>query len=105
MPTAPTRAKRPTDRRKPASKTLTVEVAGQTWTVQPEALDDFRFLGYLDEVDAGNGARLPRVLRMLLGSEQYEQVMEAIADDSGRVSVKAGAEFIGELFEALPQGN
>ncbi len=104
--TIPAGAKRPTDRRKSAStKTLTATAAEREWTVPTDALDDFELLDDLDEIENGNAARLPRALKRLLG-DQYRDALDAIRDEgSGRVGVEAGADFVRELFESLPQGN
>ena len=48
---------------------------------------------------------MPRVLRKLLGAEQYKAALDSLRDDAGKVSATAGVEFVGKLFEGLPQGN
>lgn len=97
--------KAPQDRKPKAGEPLKAEVNGRTWTVDPDALDDFELLDDLGEVEAGNAARMPRVLRKLLGSEQYKAALDSLRDDAGKVSATAGVEFVGELFKGLPQGN
>lgn len=101
--TTPAGVKKPSDRRPKASDTHEVEVNGHTWTVAADALDDFELLDDLSEIDSGNPSRLPRVLKRLLGPEQYKAAMDSVRDpETGRVGVEAGAEFVGALFEALP---
>lgn len=83
------------DTRKAAAlgEDLTVEFAGSEWTVAASALDDFELLEDLDALDSGNPARLPKVLRRMLGDEQYKRALDALRDGNGRVSVEKGAEF------------
>lgn len=102
MATAP---KSPQDRRPKAGAPLVAHVAGRDWTIDKDALDDFELLDDLGEIEAGNAARMPRVLRRLLG-DQYKAALDAIRDEgTGKVGVEAGAQFVRDLFEALPQGN
>jgi len=97
--------KAPQDRKPKATDGFTAHVAGRDWKIDREALDDFELLDDLGEVEAGNPARLPSVLRRLLG-EQYKPALEAIRDPkTGRVGVEAGSNFVNALFEALQQGN
>jgi len=95
----------PQDRRPKASDALVAKVAGQDWMIDKDALDDFELLDDLGEIEAGNASRLPRVLRRLLGAEQYKTALDSLRGDDGKVRVEAGAEFVREIFEALPQGN
>lgn len=98
-----TTPKKPQDRKTKADAPLTAEVGGRTWTVERDAMDDFELLEDLGEVEAGNAARLPRVLRRLLGADQYREAMDHLRDDAGKVGVEAGANFVRDLFEGLPQ--
>lgn len=83
------------DNRKAAAlgEDLTIEFAGSEWTVAASALDDFELLEDLDALDSGNPARLPKVLRRMLGDDQYKRALDALRDGNGRVSVEKGAEF------------
>lgn len=96
--------KTPQDRKPKASAHLVASVAGRDWTIDKDALDDFELLDDLGEIEAGNAARMPRVLRRLLG-DQYRAALDTLRDDDGKVRVEVGATFVRELFEALPQGN
>jgi len=86
----------------PAPETVSAEVRGKTWTVPSDALDDFELLDDLNALDQKNDVtRMPSVLRRLLG-DQWRDAMEILRDeDTGRVSVEAGAEFVFELMGAL----
>lgn len=108
MATPPKGAKKPTDRRSKASSdgSHKVEVNGRAWTVSAEALDDFELLDDLGEIETGNAAPMPRVLKRLLGAEQYREALDSLRDpETGRVGVEAGADFVRAVFEELPQGN
>lgn len=98
--------KAPQDRKPKAGEPHKVDVDGKTWTIEPDALDDFELLDDLGAVEAGNAARLPSTLRRLLGPVQYKAALNSLRDaDTGRVPVEAGAEFVKAIFEGLPQGN
>lgn len=82
-------------------KPLVLKINGVKWTVDPDAADDFELLEDLDVIDSGNPARIPKVLRRILGEEQYPKALEALRDDKGRVSVTDAAQFFYKIFEAL----
>jgi len=97
--------KTPQDRKAKATNGFTAHVAGQDWRIDPEALDDFELLDDLGEVEAGNAARLPRVLRRLLG-DQYPAALEALRDETtGRVPLDPATAFVNAVFEGIKQGN
>ena len=67
-----------------------------------EVFDDFELLDEIASVEDGKGNRLPTLLRRLVGNDQFRKVMDGLRDKkTGRVSVEAGAEFLGEIFEAV----
>ena len=101
--TIPEGVKQPQDRKPAATpETLTAKVNGVEFTVDAEVLDDFELLDDMSRLDDGDASRLPSLLRRMLGSEQYRTALESCRDkDTGRVSVEAGAEFVGELMGAL----
>lgn len=103
--TVPAGAKKPTDRKpkaEDAPSVLTVTLRDVDWTIEPEALDDFELLDDIRETEVGNATRLPSVLNRLLGAEQSRKAMDVLRDKTtGRVSIEAGAEFVGEIFEEL----
>lgn len=103
MPEIPKAAKKPADRKAPDTKpaeTIDVEVRGVALSLPREALDDFELLDDLDQLEQGNPARLPSVLRRLVG-DQWREVMDALRGESGRVSVEDGAGFVAEVMEAV----
>lgn len=72
-------------------------------TVLDEALDDFELLDDLGELqrDKKQAARLPRILRQLVGDDGYDDVMNVLRGSNGRVPVGAASEWIKDLFEAI----
>ena len=81
---------------------IVVEIDGQTWTVSSHVLDDFELLEDLDAIDSGNPARLPKVLRKMLGQEQYAKVMNTLRDEHGVVRVEKAADF---FYAVMTQAN
>lgn len=104
MPDVPKGAKTPTDRKPKADAVpdvKTATAAGRDWTVPTGALDDFELLDDLGQIEQGNPARLPSVLRRLIG-DQWPAAMDSIRDkDTGRVGVEAGADFVRQIMESL----
>lgn len=81
-----------------------VTLHGITVTVADEALDDFELVDDLSRVQFGEAqdrGRLPLIFRRLVGDDGYKAVMDGLRGPNGRVPVKAGFEFIQELFGAL----
>lgn len=99
----PPNVKQPQDHKaKDTPGVRTVEVRGRTWSVPLDALDDFELLDDLNALDQREDpTRLPAVLRRLLG-DQWRQAMDVLRDEeTKRVTVTAGAEFVFELMTAL----
>ena len=88
-----------------ATEPRTTEVDGLTLTIDEAALDDFELLADLKKLDSGTpdaALSMPRVLEAFLGAEQYRTVMDHLRDpETGRVSIEAGARFIGDLMRGL----
>lgn len=83
-----------------------IELDGHEWRIEEESLDDFELLDDLAEIEAGNAVRAPRVLRRLLGEDQYKAMLDTLRDpETGKVTTTAAGKFLTDLFGALPQGN
>ena len=104
MPDVPKNAKKPQDHKQKAETPTpgSITVRGVEFTVAPDALDDFELLDDINELEQnGNPARLPSILRRLLG-DQYGQAMDLARDtDTGRVTVEAGAALVSDVLGAL----
>lgn len=100
--------KQPADRkpkeedRRDEPKSIEVALRGETWTISADAVDDFELLDDLNEIDTnGNAARMPSLLRRLLGPGQYRAALDLIRDDNGRVTVEAGQKFVMDMFKEI----
>jgi hypothetical protein len=83
----------------------TIEKDGNTLpltvTVDTVALDDFELLDDMRGMDDGNHARMPAMLRRLVGDD-YKAVLEAFRDrETGRVPITKVAPWVQELLGAL----
>jgi hypothetical protein len=80
----------------------TVEFRGKSYVIDADAAGDVELIEALAELDEGNHLVLPRVVRSLVGSEQYAAFKESVRDaDTGRVSVTALRDFFREIDAAL----
>lgn len=73
---------------------------GVTVTVATDALDDFELLDDIGAVENGNAARLPALLRRLIGPD-YKPVLDALRGESGRVKIEDAAQYVGDLLGAI----
>lgn len=92
---------KPADHKAKASDTLDLSVRGVDVSVPRDALDDFELLDDLGRLDEGDATRLPGVLRRLAGDKYRALLDTARDDDTGKVSVEAGAALVSEVLEAL----
>lgn len=102
MTEIPAGAKKPADRKsKDDGGPLEVVVRGATITVPREALDDFELLDDMSQLEDGNPQRMPALLRRLVG-DQWKTVLDLARDeDTGRVSIEAGALLVQEIMEGI----
>lgn len=106
MTAVPAGTKKPADRKTPAPKpvdgVMTATVDGHEYQVPEDALDDFELLDDLNELQRGDGTRLPAVLKRLLGKDGFRAAMDNLRDpETGRVGAEVGAEFVMKIFEVL----
>lgn len=80
---------------------IEVKVDGKAWSIKPSAVDDFELLEDLDAIDSGDPARIPKVMRRLLGNEQYAAAIEALRGKNGVVSIEHAAKFFYKIVEAI----
>ena len=84
-----------------AEDKLCVEVDGVPVSIDRTVMsDDIETLELLADADDGNVLAVVRLMRHVLGAEQYANVKASLAKD-GRTSVSDMASFIGKVFEAL----
>lgn len=84
---------------------FTVTLRDRDWVVDANVLNDFELLEKLSVIDGGGGRAasvMPSVLRELLGSKQYAEAMDALRDEeTGRVPVNVGADFVFDILRGL----
>lgn len=84
--------------------TLTATIRGETFTIPAAVTDDFEVM---DDIQAfatsGRVVILPGLLRRLIPDDATRARFLNLARDpkTGRVTTEAGADLVGELFEAL----
>ena len=104
MPDVPKNAKKPTDHKpkvEDGPQVITATVRGIEVEVSADVLDDFELLDDLSRIDDQDPSRMPSLLRRLAG-DSYREVLDAARDeDTGKVTIEAGAALVGELFEAI----
>lgn len=107
----PTAAKKPADRKPPApakpkvvrhAHSVDITYRGVTVTITEDATNDYELL---EDANSGDAARLPTVLRRLVGDEGHDLVKEACRNpETGRVLLEGEgsiSEYVTELFGAL----
>lgn len=101
----PANAKKPADRKPKTDdvpESLTATIRDREWSIPRAALDDFELLDAFSQLQQEeDGTQIPFILRRLLG-DQWRAAMALLRDeDTGRVTIEAGAEFTQELMGAL----
>ena len=90
------KSKNHTEGGEPKKKLITVISQGAKFKVDPEAMDDMKFVDLLDDYQSGDGLKLPKLLKMILGN-QYDEVVEKIANDKGRVSHEKASQLLEDI--------
>lgn len=79
-----------------------VEYEGKTYDIDPDATGDVELIEALAELDEGNQLVLPRIVRSLIGDDQYADFKNAARDAAtGRVPMAKLREFFREIDSAL----
>ena len=78
------------------SRTLTVD--GKPWSVDLTALASWDVMDDIGEMDAGNWTRAPRLLKALLGREQYAQARQTFGKTH---TLEVGGKFASDLIVAV----
>jgi hypothetical protein len=79
-----------------------VEYDGKTYTIDTDASGDVELIEALAELDEGNQLVLPRVVRSLVGEDQYAAFKEAVRDpETGRVPMASLRDFFRQIDAAL----
>lgn len=82
------------------SKMQEITVRGVTFNIDPANItDNYELIEILDDLE-DNPTRLPKFVRFLTG-DKYDEVKDALRDDSGRVSMESMKEFVAEFTGAV----
>lgn len=76
---------------------------GFEFELSEEVLDDWELLEQLAEIDAGNTGAVVGAAKALLGDD-YDRLKDHVRGKSGRVSAKAMAKEIEDIFNATKTG-
>ena len=71
--------------------------------VREECLDDWDFLELLNEIDEGNGGKIVKVAKVMLGEEGTNSLKEHVKGTAGKASVDAMVGALSELLESLSE--
>lgn len=86
-----------------ATAAPTVEYDGITYSIDTDAVGDVELIEALAEfVEDGNALMLPRIVKAMIGAEQYDQFKTAARDpENGRVPMSSLREFFRRIDDAL----
>ncbi|MCC2031832.1 hypothetical protein [Microbacterium allomyrinae] len=70
-------------------------------TVLEEALNDFEVLDQSAQLQDRNAAAFPRLLRLLVGDDDWRRILDELRGVNGRVAVEDGVAFVSDLMQAL----
>lgn len=81
--------------------TLTCEVDGIPVCIRRDAMDDIDVMEMLGDMQDGNQFVMPRLMRSVLGAEQYANVKASLADENGRTAASDMVAFFGAVMGEL----
>ena len=73
---------------------------GFEFEIEDEILDDYELIEVLVDVDGGDMSLVPKMIDMLLGTDQKNKLKEHVRNTAGKVSAKAMMEEIAAIFKA-----
>lgn len=87
--------KKPQDHKSPKNEATVVEYAGETYTLDADALD-------LEVLELIEKDKHVSAITLLLGEADFKRFKESVRTDKGKVPMPAFQEFIETVLEALP---
>lgn len=78
--------------------------SGFTYEIDEEVMDDYDFLEILCKIDDGDTALTVKMVDMLLGEKQKEELKNHLRTENGRVSAKKMLAEVMEIFRATKEG-
>lgn len=100
----PPNAKQPQDHKKSAAQieaenaVITVKHSGVTYKIERDSMDDVELMESLADLET-NPLLLGRIVRKIVGEEQWDKFLSANRNDKGRVP--SGK--LGELFQSIDE--
>ena len=86
--------------KKEETKVKNVEVMGVKLVVDPDVFDDWELLEKLGKAEE-NPLKMPGILRDIIGTKQYDLVMDSLRNKAGKVPATKAEAFIVKLMEAI----
>lgn len=78
--------------------------SGFAYEIDEEVMDDYDFLEILCKIDDGDTALTVKMVDMLLGEKQKEELKNHLRTENGRVSAKRMLAEVMEIFQATKEG-
>lgn len=78
--------------------------SGFVYEIDEEVMDDYDFLEILCKIDDGDTALTVKMVDMLLGEKQKEELKNHLRTENGRVSAKKMLAEVMEIFRATKEG-
>ena len=78
--------------------------SGFRWKLEDDALDNYKLLEALREIDTGNEAAVVDMINLLLPEEEKKALNDHFRSQSGRVSAKKMIQEVAEILEASKEG-
>lgn len=78
--------------------------SGFTYEIDEEVMDDYDFLEILCKIDDGDTALTVKMVDMLLGEKQKEELKNHLRTENGRVSAKKMLAEVMEIFRETKEG-
>ena len=78
--------------------------SGFAYEIDEEVMDDYDFLEILCKIDNGDTTLTIKMVDMLLGEKQKEELKDHLRAENGRVSAKKILAEVMEIFHATKEG-
>jgi len=79
--------------------------SGFEFEIDESVFDDWDLLERLNAIDKGNTAIVVDVATDILGQEQLDRLKDHLRSDTGKLTITAMTDAIGEIFEACAAKN
>jgi hypothetical protein len=83
------------------NNTERVIIKGKTFKIDKDAFNDLEVLEALSELENGNSLVLPKLIKKIVGSENYTRMLSVLKDEKDRVPIESVADLFVKLSEKL----